>query len=91
MFSTKAQFEDKIGTACALGLLFSAVAHWSIFPLTLAAIGALQLLRRQNLAIALSYLVIGAAMLAITTGYLLGKQLALHDNLLESQAKQQAR
>jgi hypothetical protein len=91
MFSTKARFDDKTATAFALGLLFSAVIHWSLFPLTLIAISVLQLRRRQNLAIALSYLVLGAGMLTITGGYLLGKQLALRDNLLESQTMQQAR
>ena len=91
MFSTKARFDDKTAIAFALGLLFSAVIHWSLFPLTLIAISVLQLRRRQNLAIALSYLVLGAGVLTITGGYLLGKQLALRDNLLESQSMQQAR
>lgn len=91
MFSTNARFDDKTATAFALGLLFSAVIHWSLFPLTLIAISVLQLRRRQNLAIALSYLVLGAGMLTITGGYLLGKQLALRDNLLENQTLQQAR
>lgn len=91
MFSTKARFDDKTATAFALGLLFSVVIHWSLFPLTLIAISVLQLRRRQNLAIALSYLALGAGMLTITGGYLLGKQLALRENLLESQTMQQAR
>ncbi|WP_269790832.1 hypothetical protein [Stenotrophomonas sp. Iso1] len=91
MFSTKAQFEAKASTAFALGLLFSAVIHWSLLPLTLMATGAITLRRGRKFAVALSSLVIGATMLTATSGYLLGKQLALRDNLLESRAMQQAR
>jgi len=91
MFANKARRDDYTSSTLAFGLLFAVIFHWSIFPLALMTIGVLELRHKRNLIIAVSYLAIGASMLAVNAGYQLGKLLAERDNALQVSAIQQAR